>query len=60
MKCPKCDGDWKKEAMNTRGDDPEYVWRRRVCQKCGYTKSTYEYPFNLMEIFRKILKILQD
>lgn len=55
MKCPKCGGEWKPEEMKTRKD---HVWRRRVCQQCSHTESTWEYPFNLKEIMHKILQKL--
>jgi hypothetical protein len=42
MNCPSCGGDSKVDNTINRSTLLE-VWRRRICQSCKYTWTTYEH-----------------
>jgi len=62
MECPKCGGEWIPENMETHKDKGygQYVWRRRVCEDCSHTESTWEYPYNAGRIIKKLRKQVKN
>lgn len=44
MICPQCEGSKVTQVIDSR-ETRDYVWRNRVCRRCGYRFSTKEFFF---------------